>query len=125
MEETKQNIEVTPESVTEELKKNQDPVSTAALNFGLYFPEFRRRVYKLSRKSLMRLIVALVGQPLEDFSVNLKRDDERQAFAIGQSLKDSQLVLILDGLYKKNLEFQKATSAPTEQEIKENANENV
>jgi hypothetical protein len=105
------------DQLTKDLSAKKDPVGVAAMNFGLYFPEFRRRVYRLSKKSAIRLLVSIMGQPLEDFSPNLKRPDEKQAFAIAQALNESKLVLILDTLYKKNLELAKATAPPTEAEI--------
>lgn len=97
--------------------KEKSQLDIAALNFGLYFPEFKRRVYKLSRKSLMRIIVSIMGHPLESDLPNMKRDDEREAFSIAQSLADAKLVLILDALYKKNKDLAAATTPPTESEL--------
>lgn len=98
------STEVPKESDLSQSALHQAPAKSiddvASMTFGLYFPKFCMGVDKLHVKSLRRILKALVGVPLEDLSINLKRTEEKQMFGMGQHLMEAKMALIFSQLIK-------------------------
>lgn len=75
--------------------KPADIEESASLLFGLYIGKFANTVNKLSSKSLKRLIYSLVAVPLEEARLNLKNEEERTAYQIGEQLLVAKSALIM------------------------------
>lgn len=89
--------------------------------FTLYWPMLRDKVEnKLSAKSLRRLIKAMICVPLEDAKLNIKLDEEREAYAIIERLMEAKLVMILSALYEHQEELQKLNDEQNSQPKQEN-----
>src|ERR1041385_8941355 len=86
---------------------NRDPLESATLLFTLYYPRFCAALDTLPAKSVRRLIRAIIGVPLAEATPNLKRPEERTAYAIAERLKEANLIITLDTLYKHQQELKK------------------
>jgi len=94
-----------------------DPVTSASGIFGHLFPKFCVAVDKLSNKALRRLIRALIANPLEEYFPNLKSENEKNAYILGQHLYEAKTTLVLHLLYSKQEEIQKLDSNEKNKEI--------
>lgn len=86
-----------PADVEKELIKEQtpqDPMAGIASLIATYKIPFINLVNNASNKALRRLIKALVLLPLEDFVPNMKEQNERMAWQIGEKLLHAKLTLI-------------------------------
>lgn len=103
---------LSPKQVEENLINDQEQrleagADTTAALFKKFHPEFLARVDRLSNKSLRRLIKAMVSLPLEDAKLNLKMDEEKQAFMVAMNLIDAKNYLMLYTKYKHAEELEK------------------
>lgn len=105
--------------------ENIDAVALASGTFGIMYPKFLLHLSHLSKKSMFRVIRALIGVPLEEKLPNWKDPEEKTAYLIGERLLEAKSVIIIDTLFKQQVELEKLkqTSEPTE-ELKENENAN-
>ena|ERR1700761_5085967 len=101
-----ENLNLTAEEVKAKMDA-KDPALPVSNLFGLYFPIFKNGIERLSVRSLKRIIVAMVAQPLEDANLNLKLPIERELFAIFEKLFIARTFLITKTLFDSP-EFQKA-----------------
>lgn len=108
--------DVIPGPAAEGEEKAQESHSQSASTlFTLYFPKFCELLDQLPAKSIRRLFKAVMGVPLIDAKVNLKRPEERTAYAIAERLVEAKMVITLDVLYQHHKQLQEATSQqPTE-----------
>lgn len=128
--EENQNVTTAPAEVEQQLLQQQlpkevDPVAAATMLFGLYIGRFCNNLEALSNKSLRRVIRALVAQPLEDLKPNLKNPLEKETYAIGEKLLEAKTTIVLDSIYKKHAEIQKAESEALEEKEQTNGEEKV
>lgn len=105
--------------------ENIDAVALASGTFGIMYPKFLLHLSHLSKKSMFRVIRALIGVPLEEKLPNWKDPEEKTSYLIGERLLEAKSVIIIDTLFKHQVELEKLkqTSEPTE-ESKENPNDN-
>ncbi len=85
----------------------QPPIEAATDGFRRHFPRFEMCVEKLGNKSLRRLILALMAQPLEDYTINLKRTEEKFAYSLGEAIFQYKMAIILHTLYENQIEIEK------------------
>lgn len=97
---------------TAELEKaaaptEKPPIEAATEGFRRHFPRFEMCVERLGNKSLRRLLLALMAQPLEDYSINLKRTEEKFAYSLGEAIFQYKMAIILHTLYENQVEIEK------------------
>lgn len=104
---------------------SQDPVEFMSTMFGMTYPRFLAALEnpKMSKRAMYRVIRALIGVPLEEVPPNFKNEIEKEAYFLGERLLEAKTVIILDTMYKKQVELEKIKDTPTETgENKENNN---
>lgn len=101
----------TEEPVTE--APPQDPIAQASAVFGVLYPRFIARLETLSNKSMKRVIRSLIGVPLEEPIPNFKRDEEKEAYLIGERLLEAKSVIIIHALFEKQKDIESLMEVPT------------
>lgn len=114
--------EVEKAMLANESNSTTNPEELASTMFAMYFPRYVANVDQLSSNSLRRLVKALVGYPLEDFTVKSSNKLESEAFAIGRALLDAKMMMIFQ-TYSNNLETLQEAANSSEDTIKETNNE--
>lgn len=80
---------------------SEDPIEMAAKMFGTYLPYFKAKMRELSAAEMGRVAIALVEHPLGDRPHMGITQQEREAFALGNSLLDAKMVLIMNEMANK------------------------
>lgn len=99
-------------------KGETNAIDSACTVFGMYFPKFVSMVDQLSNKSLKRVLIALVGTPLEDVKPNLKNSEEKAAYLLGEELLKAKMVIIIDAMYRNQQQAEQLTT-PVEETVVE------
>lgn len=71
----------------------QNPLELHATYFTLYWPKFCQLVMKLSNKQLRRVLMAVVEHPLNEKPFHFTTQQEKDAFAIGVQLAQSNALM--------------------------------
>lgn len=95
--------EIEKAMLDKEKQANVDPTELASTMFAMYFPKYLQNIERLSSNSLRRLAKALVGFPLEEFTVNSTNKLESEAFAMGRALLDAKMMMVFQ-TYSQNLD---------------------
>lgn len=93
---------------------NQDPQAVAAGLFGLYLPRFRALVWSLSSKARARVLTALIESPLQEGTFNFSSQQEKDCFAIGETLLQTKFMMVQATFMENNEVLRDATSEPVE-----------
>lgn len=93
--------QVEADMIAEEQRKANDPAEQAAILFNAYTNGFKDSVRTLPKKSLLRVLEAVVMSPL--VKTTLINDAEKQAFYYADSMLQAKFVMQL-AMYKETFD---------------------
>ena len=98
----------------------EDPSEMAATLYAMYVPHFKKGLTKLSTRGLRRVIQNAVLYPLEQDTINVTSEFEKQMVQLMSSLLEAKFILIMDQ-YRANAEklYEAANTPLTEDQEKE------
>ena len=105
--------------------KQPNVLEQASFVFGMNIPKFCAIVDKLSNKSLRRVMRAIVAQPLEDLSPNLKNENEKAAYQLGEMLMQAKMVLVMQVMLEQQQKNQEIVDNVNQEPKQEQENSNV
>ena len=106
--------ELTPEQ-QEVNKRSTDPAEMAAMMYSLYLPKYYALLNRMSKKQLLRHIVALLEQGvIGDIALNTQV--EKDAYAMGDRLLISKAMMVLDTMTQAYEQSQLAKEVETQKE---------